>query len=106
LNTWVVGQDQSAWITQGAISDRATEALGVTDVGIIMFRNLIEEQIRIVEEGGEPMNVHRVDKGPISLPQEYSHYPGYDQTGGPFADQPNLKPDLVANLSDEAGSQL
>jgi len=77
--------------------------LGVTDVGIIMFRNLIEEQIRIVEEGGEPMNVHRVDKGPISLPQEYSHYPGYEGTGGPFSDQPNLKPDLVANLSDEAG---
>ena len=105
-NTWVVAQDQSAWITQGAISDRSTEALGVTDVGIIMFRNLIEEQIRIVEEGGEPMNVHRTDKGPISLPQEYSYYPGYDVTGGPFRDQPNRKPDLVANLSDEAGVSL
>jgi 5,5'-dehydrodivanillate O-demethylase len=106
LNTWVVGQDQSAWITQGAVSDRSTEALGVTDMGIIMFRNLIEEQIRVVEQGGEPINVHRVDKGPISLPQEYSHYPGYDETGGPFRDQPNIKPHLVANLSNEADVPL
>ena len=97
-----VGQDQCAWITQGAISDRSTEFLGVTDVGIIMFRRLIEEQIRVVEDGGDPINVHRVDRGPISLPQEYSHYPGYDSTAGPYADAVPREPDVVAYLAEEA----
>ena len=30
--------DQLAWIIQGPISDRTTERLGVTDVGVIMYR--------------------------------------------------------------------
>ena len=102
-NTWIVGQDQSAWITQGAISDRSREALGVTDAGIIMFRKMIEEQIQIVQDGGEPINVHRVDKGPIPLPQEHSWYPGYTHTGGPFAGKAKTTPDVVAILSDESG---
>jgi len=104
--SWVVGQDQSAWITQGPISDRSTEALGVTDIGIIMFRQMIEEQIKIVEDGGEPINVHREDNGPIPLPQEYSYYPGYTETGGPFRDKPLTKPDVVAVLADAAGVSL
>jgi len=105
-NDYVVGQDQSAWITQGPISDRSTEFLGVTDVGIIMFRRMIEEQIRVVAEGGDPINVHRVDNGPISLPQEYSYYPGYETTGGPFSDTPVREPDVVAHLADEANVGL
>jgi 5,5'-dehydrodivanillate O-demethylase len=104
-NDYVVGQDQSAWITQGPISDRSTEFLGVTDVGIIMFRRMIEEQIRVVAEGGDPINVHRVDNGPISLPQEYSYYPGYETTGGPFSNTPAREPDVVAHLAEEANGE-
>ena len=55
---WVLGQDQAAWVMQGPITDRTTERLGVSDVGLIMFRRMLEEQMRIVESGGEPMNVH------------------------------------------------
>ena len=51
---WVLGQDQAAWIMQGPISDRTTEKLGVTDVGIILYRKILEEQMQIVEDGGEP----------------------------------------------------
>ena len=98
---WVLGQDQAAWIMQGPISDRTTEALGVTDVGIILYRKVLEEQMQIVEDGGEPMNVHREDKGVIVLPQEHSYYPGYDVTGGPFRDKPNLKPLIEAQLAPE-----
>jgi hypothetical protein len=104
-NDYVVGQDQSAWITQGPISDRSTEFLGVTDVGIIMFRRMIEEQIRVVAEGGDPINVHRVDNGPISLPQEYSYYPGYETTGGPFSNTPAREPDVVAHLAEETNGE-
>ena len=52
-------QDIAAWITQGAIADRTGENLGRSDVGVIMFRKMLEENIRIVEDGGEPMNTFR-----------------------------------------------
>ena len=82
---WVVGQDQLAWIIQGPRMDRSTEALGVTDIGLIMFRNLLNEQIQIVEDGGDPLNVHRQEKEIIELPTEHAYFPGYEVTGGPFA---------------------
>ena len=45
------GQDMMAWVTQGAISDRTTERLGTSDKGVILFRNLLLEQIDKVERG-------------------------------------------------------
>lgn len=53
------GQDMMAWITQGAISDRTTERLGTSDKGVILFRNLLLEQIEKVERGEDPMGVVR-----------------------------------------------
>ena len=103
-NDWVVAQDQSAWVTQGPISDRSTEALGITDVGLIMFRRMIEEQIQVVQDGGDPINVHRVDEGPIPLPQEHSYWPGETVTGGPYKDHVARKPDVVAILSGEVSA--
>lgn len=98
---WVLGQDQAAWIIQGPITDRTDEHLGATDVGIILFRKLLNENLKIVEDGGDPINVHREDKGMIYLPQEHSYYPGYEHTGGPFADKPNLPPDVEMELADK-----
>ena len=98
---WVLGQDQAAWIIQGPITDRTDEHLGATDVGIILFRKLLNENIKIVEDGGDPINVHRQDKGMIYLPQEHSYYPGFENTGGPFADKPNLPPDVEMELADK-----
>jgi 5,5'-dehydrodivanillate O-demethylase len=53
------GQDMMAWITQGDISDRTTERLGTSDKGVIMFRNLVLEQIEKVERGEDPIGVVR-----------------------------------------------
>ena len=50
-------QDFVAWITQGANADRTAEVLGESDRGIILFRKQLREQMRIVAEGGDPMNV-------------------------------------------------
>ena len=50
-NTTIPSQDEAAWVMQGPVSDRTTEHLGATDVGIIMFRKMMEEQIKIVENG-------------------------------------------------------
>jgi 5,5'-dehydrodivanillate O-demethylase oxygenase subunit len=53
------GQDMMAWITQGEISDRTTERLGASDTGVILYRNLLLEQIEKVERGEDPMAVIR-----------------------------------------------
>jgi len=53
------GQDMMAWVTQGEISDRTTERLGTSDKGVILFRNLLLEQIDKVERGEDPMGVIR-----------------------------------------------
>ncbi len=52
-------QDPAAWISQGDISDRSLENLGRSDKGIILFRKMLEDNIRIVERGGDPLNVFR-----------------------------------------------
>ena len=55
----VLVQDAMAWETQGPITDRTQEHLGVGDEGIIFFRKLLREQIDIVRHGGEPLGVIR-----------------------------------------------
>jgi 5,5'-dehydrodivanillate O-demethylase oxygenase subunit len=52
-------QDRMAWETQGAIFDRTQEHLGASDAGIVMLRKMLDEQIAIVEAGGEPMALIR-----------------------------------------------
>src|SRR5205823_146232 len=48
-------QDGMAFETPGPIFDRATEHLGESDRGIIMFRQMLEDQIDLVASGGDPM---------------------------------------------------
>ncbi len=104
---WVLGQDQAAWIMQGAIMDRSTERLGVSDVGLIMFRRMLNEQMEVVAQGGEPMNVHRnEDENEILIyPVEHFEYPGYEGSlRGPFKDIV-VRNQVEANLSG-AGAAL
>ena len=55
----VSAQDSMAWETQGAITDRRQEHLGVGDEGIILLRKLLKEQIELVQKGQEPMGIVR-----------------------------------------------
>ena len=59
LRNFTIAQDTMAWTTQGPIADRTVERLAESDKGVILFRRLLQEQMRIVEDGGEPMNVIR-----------------------------------------------
>jgi 5,5'-dehydrodivanillate O-demethylase len=43
-----------AWETQGPIFDRSQELLGTTDRGIVMWRNLLRQQIERLQQGKEP----------------------------------------------------
>jgi hypothetical protein len=53
----VYAQDVMAWESQGPILDRTQETLGATDIGVVKFRRMLMEQIRIVQAGGTPMGV-------------------------------------------------
>ena len=59
LLDFVLAQDAHAWISQGPVMDRTKEHLGRIDVPIIFMRQQFEEQMRLVEDGGEPINVFR-----------------------------------------------
>jgi 5,5'-dehydrodivanillate O-demethylase len=74
---WVItdfgnGQDAMAWITQGGIADRTAEKLGESDKGIILYRRLLNQQLQLALDGGDPMNVFRdaAKNAIIGLPQE------------------------------------
>ena len=54
---FVTAQDAVGWHSQGDITDRTQEHLGVSDTVLIGYRQLLEEQIAIVQAGGEPMNL-------------------------------------------------
>jgi 5,5'-dehydrodivanillate O-demethylase len=54
---YVLAQDALVWTAQGEVVDRSLEVLGRTDIPISLLRKQLDDQIRIVEEGGTPMNV-------------------------------------------------
>jgi 5,5'-dehydrodivanillate O-demethylase len=64
------GQDIMAWVTAGEIADRSVERLGKADEGIILYRKLLREQLRSVEQGYDPIGVLRQDPsgGIIAMP--------------------------------------
>jgi 5,5'-dehydrodivanillate O-demethylase len=59
VTNYLFNQDYMAWATQGPIANRHLEKLGESDKGIILFRKLLQEQLVLNAEGGEPMNVFR-----------------------------------------------
>jgi len=76
------GQDNMAWTSQGLRMQRNLENLGESDAGIILYRRLLNEQIKIVEDGGEPMNVFRdpAKNQCVTFPYEGQEGAG-DETG-------------------------
>ena len=47
------------WASQGECLDRTAERLTESDRGIVMFRQLLNEQIEAVRNGGDPINTFR-----------------------------------------------
>ena len=83
------GRTRSRGSSRGAVADRTTERLGVGDVGLIMYRRLLMEQMAVVADGGDPMNTYRdpAQNEIIIAPCESFDYPGYEGVPrGPFRD--------------------
>lgn len=59
LDNEVDPQDNAIFVSQGVVYDRTKESLGESDRGIVLFRHVLENQIRLVESGKDPMNVFR-----------------------------------------------
>ena len=76
INEVVLIQDMFAWASQGAIAERDKEHLGQSDVGVIMYRDLLKEQMERVQRGEDPMEVYRdpAQNQCIDLPQEHANY--------------------------------
>ena len=55
----VIGQDHMAWETQGPVADRTRERLTTSDRGVIIYRDLLRENIQKVQQGQDPMGVMR-----------------------------------------------
>jgi 5,5'-dehydrodivanillate O-demethylase len=53
------GQDLVMWYSQGEILDRSQENLANGDMNIVRMRRFLDKQIKIVEDGSEPINVFR-----------------------------------------------
>jgi 5,5'-dehydrodivanillate O-demethylase oxygenase subunit len=71
------GQDMVMWYSQGGISDRSDEKLGTADKGIILYRRMLEQNARIVEDGGTPINYFTEANKNQSI-----HIPTEDDGGG------------------------
>ena len=55
----VVPQDMMAWVEQGPVMDRSLEHLATSDKGVILYHNLLAENIDKVERGEDPYGVIR-----------------------------------------------
>ncbi|MCH7656032.1 MAG: Rieske 2Fe-2S domain-containing protein [Chloroflexi bacterium] len=55
----IIPQDHMAWETQGPVANRAVEHLSYSDRGVVLFRQLVREQIEKVQRGEDPMGIYR-----------------------------------------------
>jgi 5,5'-dehydrodivanillate O-demethylase len=67
---YVEGQDIMAWVTQGPITDRTTEHLGRSDIGVSLLRKMFRQSMQAVAKGEDPLGVIREPHERIDLPCE------------------------------------
>ncbi|HYT57728.1 MAG TPA: hypothetical protein VEQ38_23725, partial [Verrucomicrobiae bacterium] len=59
LNNDVDPQDNAIFASQGAVVDRTKELLGESDHGVVLYRHLLDNQIKLIAAGKDPMNTFR-----------------------------------------------
>lgn len=109
------GQDAMIWVTQGAVADRTKEKLGGSDKGVILFRELVQRQLELSEDGGEPICVIRepeknvrIDVPRYGLPLDVWQGPNGSymrRINGPWKYAPVVKEMIERYLGEEALKQ-
>ncbi|MBM4261423.1 MAG: Rieske 2Fe-2S domain-containing protein [Deltaproteobacteria bacterium] len=59
LDNDVDPQDNAIFISQGPVYDRTKEMLGESDHGLVLYRHLIDNQIKLIAAGKDPINTFR-----------------------------------------------
>jgi 5,5'-dehydrodivanillate O-demethylase len=96
------GQDMMAWITQGPIADRTNEHLGASDIGVALYRKMLQREIKKVEQGQDPIAVVREEtrNRRIDLPNERKKHHNSDGFGSwimrTHAAYSPIAPDLIS----------
>ncbi len=57
-----------AWETQGPIMDRGNEHLGASDRGVVLYRQMLRQQIERVQQGLDPLGLIRDPREIVELP--------------------------------------
>lgn len=84
LDTGAFGQDMMAWVVQGPIAPRHLEHLGVSDRGIIIYRNVLSDAIDAVERGDDPPGLitdPAINEPMIYIAREGNHLGSYRIAG-------------------------
>ncbi|MBM2810388.1 MAG: Rieske (2Fe-2S) protein [Chloroflexi bacterium] len=55
----IVAQDILMWYSQGPLTNRSVEHLGRGDRGVLLYRQMLEENLARVQRGEDPFNVFR-----------------------------------------------
>ena len=77
---YVEGQDIMAWVSQGRATDRTSEHLGRSDLGVTMLRRMFKQEMAKVAAGQDPLGVVREPHDRIDLPCEKNKFdagPGF-----------------------------
>lgn len=105
---YIAGQDMAVWSDQGAILDRSREMLGETDKGLILYRRMLEDQIRVVEGGDDPINTFRNPEANTVLGREHEAVGSYDsgtvrlRTSGPYSPIMNQLDQIMIEAAEAA----
>jgi 5,5'-dehydrodivanillate O-demethylase len=105
------GQDAAMWYTQGAISDRSQEHLGLSDRGVILYRQQLKDNLQRVLEGEDPMNTFRNPEENVSieLDNEYARMADrsteINRTGHSSKYSPILKEAIIKTKGEEAEAE-
>jgi 5,5'-dehydrodivanillate O-demethylase len=99
LPEWILPQDLAVWQEQDPIFDRSRERLAESDKGLIMMRRMLEQQIDIVRDGGEPMNVFRQPHDVIDLEiEDYGDLSGYVPGDALYGNTGTLSGDAIRQV--------
>ena len=99
LPEWILPQDLIVWTEQDEIIDRSQEKLAESDKGLILFRRLLEEQMDVVRDGGEPMCVFREPHDIIPLEiEDYGDMSQYNPGDALYGNTGTLSGDIIKQV--------
>jgi 5,5'-dehydrodivanillate O-demethylase len=91
VTSHIMNQDFVAWVGQGAMTDRWNEHLGESDRGVIMVRRRFMEDIKTVQDGGDPKGIVR----DAARNAKRLHLPISSRPPRPVQDDPHPFPFLI-----------